>query len=385
MYKRKYNNAFGKAVKYAAGAGQAVNAGVEMFKRLKSIESAVKSTNVGVEKPTNQDTRHNLNDTYNTVSIYSKAPRKLKRKSKVAKAKARKKRVFKKKVVKCLRSYQPWSVFKLNFSDTLTDSQSLATPAYVSQFLSPATASSFPLSLGLGWGFFLTSTKDQGNIYNQLAGLGHAEDGVVVADNSSNLPNLEYYISGRCVVNIKFLNNNLNGGGTPQGETYLYDVYECVAARNMGVGDVAYNTPQKAWDTCLSECAVPTDGGATTANLSIYKGSRPSDCPQFSKYWKVEEITRIAVNTYGEAFQFTMKTSGKISHRVSSQNYCLKGITKVLFLVGNPVGSPTNPSTASINYQNEKTFKFKALNGNTGGPVNSVPRVQWNYQRLTTV
>jgi len=382
MYrKRSYSKAIGGVAGKIAGYGAAFKSGMEAGKRFKSIIQTVPAT----EKATNADTRHNLNDTYNTVSVYSKAPRKLKRKSKASKARSKKKRVFKKKVVKSLQTYQPWSVFKLNFSDTLSDTQALSTPAYVSQFLSPPTAASFPISLGLGWGYFLTSTKDQGNIYNQLAGLGHAEDGVVVADNVTNTPNLEYYINARCTVNIKFISPFLAGGAAPTGETYLYDVYECVANRSMGSGDVAYNLPQKAWDTCLAECGVPTDAGATLANSSVYKGSRPSDCPQFGKYWKVEEITRIAVNTVGESFQFNMKTSGKISQRTSATCYTLKGITKCLFVVGNPCGNPTNYATASINYQNEKTFKFKALNGNTGGPVNSVPRVQWNYQRLTTV
>jgi len=343
------------------------------------LKSSFKRTPV-TEKPENADTRHNLNTTFDTTSLYTKKYKKGRKLSKKAVKYRKTKKVFKKKVKKALSSFQPWNVFKLNYTNTYADNQ-VPSSLVERQNVSPLPTAAFPTAIGIGWGGALTNTKDVANIFQQLEGLGHVEDGTARVDDAFNPLSRSIQFTGTIRINISF-----NNAGISALDSWYVDVYEVTAARNMTAAENSYNTPTKAWDNLMGFNSLPFDAAATVRNSYIYKGSIPSDVPDFKKYWTIDQVTRIKVTYVAQEFQFTMKTGGKLTQRNSDKYLVMKGITKALFCVVAPVGNPALGATLNMDYLSEKTFKFKNISdGNAGAVIPAVPNVQWNYQRLTTV
>jgi len=325
----------------------------------------------------NDDTRINLNNDHNTVALFNrkrKRPKTLK-----AKKGQQKKRAFKKKVRKAITSFQKWQNYHITFTNVLTPTVQSITQA--SQMLFPTyTAGQF--TYGIGYGALYTTTKDHAYIATQLAGIGHVEDGVAINDSAYNLANISYYIKGHANLTIEGYTST---AAISAAQPLWFDVYELVAARNIGDNQIAYVNPMKAWVNCLTECSTPTESvGVPQQATPFDRGQIPSNCPGFSKYWKILKVTRFFTESEHKQFQYDLTTSGMISHRTSLQNYCLKGITKTIMIVAQPIGKPwTGSPTFTFDIQTDKNFKFKLKDGKD--PVNAKPQMEWNFTRTTTV
>lgn len=139
------------------------------------------------------------------------------------------------------------------------------------------------------------------------------------------------------------------------------DVYECVAARDMEIGD-NYADPQSAWIRLLSTEPQNFGTGVTRAVApnATDLGVTPYDAPEFGKHWKITSKTRIYL-TGGQctAMQFTNKP---YYHSVAlSDQYCArKGITKVImFVLASEIGFGIPASTNSLSIVSSKQVHFK--------------------------
>jgi len=365
---------WGKMARTAAGsfAGKAVN---------HLLSQAVKKvSSVSTEKPTNSDTRINLNTTFDTTSLYTrKKSQGKKRVSKATIKKRKTKRAFKKKVTKVLSTWQPWNNVQILYTNVYLDDQPTTAGFFTRQYISPATILGFPYATGIGWGSYLTGTKDMGIIEQSLLGVGHVENGVAQVDSADNPLDMKYYMKGSLHINISFLNSTI-----AETESWFVDVYECTAARDIDITtNGSYNTPQKCWEAVALDEDIPQlPVGVTNAGFAD-KGKIPSDCPGFRKYWTIDQVTRVRVNGVEDEFQFKLNTQGVITRRRSAANVCLKGITKALMCVVSPIGAPTTTGLLNVSYHSIKKFKFKNMN-TPAALLGAQPRVGWSYAYSTT-
>jgi len=330
------------------------------------------TTNDG--KPQNDDTIINLNSNNSAVALFNK--RKRGSKSKKSRIGLKKKKVFNKKVKKALQGFQRWSNFHITFTDDV--SATAGSVSRVIQNIEPEPTSTSPMAIGIGWGALYTTTKDHAYIAAAIQGIGHVEDNTVVDDTYENPNNVGYYIRAVNSINIVVTTTGAVLGTTP----CWFDVYECVAARNIPTTHASYNTPAKTWSKCLGDCQIPIESVGVPQGANMYdKGQIPSNCPEFSKFWTILKVTRFFTEREGTQFQYDLHTSGNISQRTSLANYALKGITKCIMVVAQPVGGPiTNLKFA---FSSAKNIKFKMDKG--AGVINAKPQVEWNFTRITTV
>jgi len=150
----------------------------------------------------------------------------------------------------------------------------------------------------------------------------------------------------------------------------LFDIYEFVAAKDIAVADVLYNTPLKAWKQCLLDAYDPLD---TTSKTPVFNdnGQTPYDAPGFGQYWKILKKTTIYLspNTTAEyplhCSAFTIK-----GERFNSL-HAISGITKGLIVIagiGDNNGWPFVTTTAIVRTLVQKTWHFKYFTGESELP-----------------
>jgi len=328
----------------AAGAGYATKKYATGNKR-KRVDSGVGG------RPANDDTRINLNSTYNAVSLYSKRSRTGKMTSSKKRA-VRSKRSFSKKVKQITDGHIPWSKWSVTYTNQLAITSAPAT-TYGSQDIFGANYShAFQLCPGLEND---AGIKDINHITTELNQWGHIQDGAIVNDNQRNTAGVAIKYRARMEFDIQCFNSEF----TESNPLYI-DIYECTAARN--IHSISYATPADAWATAYTDNYQSFTGDSNPVNTR--KGERPSDCHGFKKWWSVDKVTRVRI-TSPAPFHYDLRSSGTwTSHAEASleDTYCLKGKTKGIMIVVAPIMVTTMP--AAYNFQItavNKHFDFKPL------------------------
>lgn len=342
---RKYGGKAAGAIA-AAGAGYASGKWVKGYnnnKRKRPLED------VG-GRPANDDTRINLNSTYNAVSLYNKRSRKGRHRRTTGKV--LRKKQFVKRVKKAVQTSIPWSVWSVTYSDPLVITSAPAT-TYGSQDVFGAT---FSYALNLCPGKSNDSgLKDVNHILNELVQWGHVENGAIVDDTTRNTDGIKMQFKARMNFDIQCFNSEF----TDTNPLYV-DIYECTAAKH--IYDSGYSTAADAWTVCYTDINQPFTGNVNP--VKTRKGEQPSDAQNFKKWWSIDKVTRIRIA--GPApFHYDLTSSGVLSsdsNATLESRFCTKGITKNIMMVVAPIMVTTMP--AAYNFQItaiNKHFKFKPL------------------------
>lgn len=294
-------------------------------------------------RPSNDDTRINLNSTYNAVSLYNK-------RSKKSKYKSRRPKTFAGKVKKVLDKQPQSSTWTIAFTNQETN---IAAPLanYATHDLWGGTTYAFLVGSGQKQDTTAVA-KDLTHIYIKLRNYGHIESSAIVSDAARNVDWVKFWFSAKHQFDIQCFNVEF----TDTNPLYA-DIYECTAAQN--ITDSNYSNPYSAWiNACIDQNAAFS--GDTIA-VATTKGKTPKQSKLFNKYWSVNKVTRIRISN-AAPFHYDMYTSGVYNANVAADAYCLKGITKGIFLVLAPIMTTTLPATYNIQLTAvNKQFKYKCL------------------------
>lgn len=350
----------------AAGNVAATAAGIIVNKYLSSA----------AQTKSNDDTRTNLNSTFNSTSLYTKTNRKPKRKSVKVLNKIRKKRKFTKSVKEVIRAQAKVNHYNVNsligkgfFTVPYTNYGS----AQTGQDVFPPTYQNY---LMLGTGGAATSTGDIYYPSFQMEDMGHVEDGVAVNDEFKGRHNIKYWFKGTLDFDIRVGNVEYNDANP------LYiDVYELTAKRNSDADQSSsYASPLEAWTYGLIQEKINT-GDATAALTSPYlKGQIPTQCPEWNKWWRVDQVTRVRFASTAP-YHIQLKTSGIFDTRKHLELYNIAGVTRAVMFVVAPIYTDVTPATYSIGIHGiNKSFTYKRIDEPNVTPN---PLVTWNVSRPT--
>lgn len=161
-----------------------------------------------------------------------------------------------------------------------------------------------------------------------------------------------------------------------------FDLYECVAARDISDSD--YANPAITWNTLMLYAA--TSSGAISGSQTI-RGSEPTDCPNFGKYWKILKKTKVRIPNNGianNAYQ-TFKMYGKPhlwQGQTAQDKWAIKGITKYFMLIFEPeqIGNRYGVSESVVSiYGHRNSHYYPANNLNLTAPAPPT----WMRQNIT--
>lgn len=323
------------------------------------------------EKAQNQDTRVNLNSTFNATSLYTKTNRKRKYKSKAAKRTLKKKKTFTKRVKKIVRQTIPTSYLRVNFTTSSVQNGGPNTSRSAQDVwgISIPTDNAYYLAPG---DLVDTNNKDLQRIKTFMEKAGHIEAGAIVNDAANNENHLKFWFSAEMHMDFQCFNSEFDDGNP------LYvDIYECTAKSN--IQNPLYSTPGYAWANLLAEQNLKHVGeaGRSTSN----KGETPHQTKDFSKYWKIDQVTRIRVAS-NAPFHIKLTTSGIYNERTAKNAYALAGITRGIILVAGCITSSVLPTAWNAQLSGvHKFFKFKPMpTGNT-----QYPQISFSDRLSTTI
>lgn len=303
------------------------------------------------EKSQNQDTRTNLNSTFNATSLLTKTSNKRKRKSVAAKRTLKKKRTFTKKIKKIVRATFPTSYWRLNF----TTSHVNTNPGTANRILQNVEGITITPDncFYIGCGRLLdNNNKDVKRIVTFMDRAGHVESGVAIDDVGKNYENIKFWFSGELHMDLQCFNVEF----TDSNPLYI-DIYECVAKRN--ILEAQYATAALAWENLLADQDLTH---VTIVKRSVTnKGETPQKCKDFSLYWKIEAVTRVRIASPAP-FHISMKTSGVYNGKLHDQAYAIKDVTKSMFYVIAPIQVTTVPANYNIQLSGvHKFLKYKPI------------------------
>lgn len=341
----------------------------------RSFNSYTGTGGTNTERAQNEDTRLNLNSTFNATSLYTKTKRKRKHLSKKTKSKRKSAKKFKKKVKKVLTARGKLNHFNVNGNANKT----LTTVPFVS-FGDQFTAQDiYPQGLSawmmLGTAQLANTSQDIVYPVIQMADMGHVEEGVAVTDAGVGENKTKIWFSGTLEFDIACYNVEY----TDTNPLYI-DVYECLCKKSANISEAAWNNPFAAWNNGLATEQYNRGDVAAVPTVPYLKGQIPSACPEFNKWWTVDTVTRIRVAS-AAPYHIKMFTSGTYQQRLNETRYTIAGVTKACMLVIQPTFTAVNPANYNIQICGiNKSFKYKRMDEPNVTPN---PMVTWNVQRNT--
>lgn len=150
----------------------------------------------------------------------------------------------------------------------------------------------------------------------------------------------------------------------------LFDIYEFVAAKDIGDDDEPYNTPLKAWKQCIVDAYDPLDGTSKTPDWRD-NGQTPYDAPHFGKYWKVLKKTTVYLSPNTTAEYPLHCPAFTIRGDKFASLHAISGITKGLIVIagiGDNAGWPFIITTPIVRTLVQKTWHFKYFTGESELP-----------------
>lgn len=295
-------------------------------------------------RPSNDDTRVNLNTTFNSVSLYNK-------RRKRGRYNAKRPKTFAGKVKRVIDK-QPPTCF---YTSLYTNAYTVVTPPQVGYSSQELLGETYSPALMLAAGQLhdpIATPKDISGIYIKLRNSGHIESSAIVSDSNRNVDFVKFWFSAKMDFDIQVFNNEF----TATNPLYI-DIYECTAQQN--ITDADYQTPALAWTrSCSNQNAAFT---ALTPTTPENKGATPRHTSLFSKYWSIDKVTRIMV-TSAAPFHYDMYASGIYNSNPAADCYAMRGLTKGVMFVMAPIMVSTTP--VNWNFQLtaiNKKFKFKCM------------------------
>jgi len=335
----------GKAMPYlgSAAAGYAGSAAYNRKRKAGAQGGGGKRQDIG-GRPANDDTRTNLNSTFNSVSLYSKRRKSTKRLK-------FKKKTFATKVKKVINKQPQTSFWTISHSNQLSIAPAASNSYQVQDLFGRVFSYGWQLASGQ-----LNDTaavaKDLTHIYIKLRNYGHIESSAIVSDATRNVDVVKFWYAASYNFDIQCFNNEY----TDTNPLYC-DIYECLAASNISESD--YATPADAWVNSLALQNAAFTGD--TVSTALIKGATPKECALFKKYWSIVKVTRIRIASPAP-FHYDMHTKGIYNSQTARDVYCIKGQTKGIMIVAAPIMTTTNP--ANYNFQltaMNKKFRYKCL------------------------
>nr|QNJ57235.1 capsid protein [Cressdnaviricota sp.] len=332
----------------AAGGAGALTGYMRKRKGRPQVQRPSKRTKGDIAgRPANDDTRINLNSTYNAVSLYTKRRKSGKRYTK------RKPKTFSGKVKNVINKLPKTSYWTIAHTDQYTFTTLPGSSYSAQDFVGNTAIARRAFTCGLGQLANATSTAtDLTHIYLKLRNYGHIESSAIVSDAARNVEFVKFWFSIKMNLDIQCFNNEF----TDTNPLYA-DIYECTAAQN--ITDNNHSTPGRSWPQSLIDTNAAFSGD-TIADINV-KGATPQTSPTFKKYWSIDKVTRIRISSPAP-FHYDMYTSGIYNAQVASDHYCMKGITKGIMIVLAPIQVTTLP--AAWNFQItavNKKFAYKCL------------------------
>ena len=151
----------------------------------------------------------------------------------------------------------------------------------------------------------------------------------------------------------------------------IFDLYECVANKN--IADSNYANPVIAWDTCVKAVAPFATELAAGRGEAYIKGTEPTDCPLFGRYWKIIQKQKVRIppgGTVVNPYQTFKMSSGKYLYDGAKANslWALKGKTKYFMMILDPEQSGsasryggTDPVCAVVAHRNTHYKPFNRV------------------------
>ena len=262
---------------------------------------------------------------------------------------------FKRKVEKALKPSQSLFVYSEIYNTVSFNFPAIVAPVTnVSQTQGLPSANDGHLTMNSGSAVTGRDLTYMFGAYNSLStSLNTNVSTGQMAPNPTVGLTMEWHLA---TMEISLTNNSV--GATPM----LYDVYECVAAKD--ISDPLYGYPRAAWAYQL-QINLNVASSGFVQPLTTYNGQTPYDCPGFGKYWKVVKKTRVYL---GPATTTELKVYSKIKrlrYDKTSGLYAIKGRTRGVIIVGG-VGDNAGGTAGSAcgRFTVQKTWHFRYTNGN---------------------
>jgi len=124
----------------------------------------------------------------------------------------------------------------------------------------------------------------------------------------------------------------------------IFDLYECVANKNIADAEMA--NPVAAWERCQDTvdryATEPTAG----RGRAFIKGTEPTDCPLFGRYWKIIQKQKVRIPPGGSVVNpyqtFKMHGPKMLWDGAKANNlWAIKGVTKYFMMIIDPEQSGT--------------------------------------------
>jgi len=352
--------------RYFAGSSSSSRSGYRPNKR-RFIESSHTSTNAG-----NSVRFNDMGERGNATSI------KYKRRKKLPYKKRRRMKRFKRKVMKVIKPRQAMNTIQGTWSSP--SSWDAATLDFVGSSLTGGVQ----IVIGADWkwginhgdataaggfvGVLGVTAQEMQKYQPRISGTDIAIDNNQARDN-----NVFYVQRGYAKLTIQNPNS---------AKDLIFDLYECVAATDISSDTFA--TPALAW----SSMQETVDDYATGTQGEIWlKGTEPTDCPNFGKYWKILKKTVVRIPAASDplnAYQTFKMYSPRFIYRGQrfNQKYAVKGITKYFMIIIDPEQGPNRyvaGNTVARIYKHVN-YHYKPLVGQGGlNNINAAP----NWIRTT--
>lgn len=213
--------------------------------------------------------------------------------------------------------------------------------------------------------------------YSQVKGFGTVLQGLnnVTIDNadsvvirSTDIADWNFTMNAIMQITIK----NVYPAQAPgEPAVIMVDVYECVAAQDMGPNNI-HRTAYSSWTNNLSTNQ-QIRGIGMGVPVPEYSGCTPWDAPEFGQYWKVLNKQRIELGP-GQLASTTLKTGfKKISFAKWSGKEVKRGVTKDVLIVACPVrGGDIQSSTDILEIDFTKNYHMRVPDINVGVQSNWV-------------
>lgn len=338
-------------------------------------------------------TNHTLNirsTAENPSTVEFVARRKRKRyQSKKTRYRKRKWKSFRRKVRKALKKRLTKHVYVLPLTGSLTTTIPAAGTVYEGTAYDPelrqitfptsnaAVTSSTYAAMMVGAGNVITTTRGVALLEPLFDNTGWVENGAIATNAYGRKIGFSYREYAYITWDIAGVGLAVFNADNP----LVVDIFECVATRD--IADSNYDWPT---DHAFiygyganNEYFDPTGAGISSIRMST-KTVTPWDFPGYKKYWKVIKKTRYnltsstghdddgAETDRTPTMHYLLQTKGYYTDRKYSQLNCVKGVTKAIFFVINPLHSYDWLATdCTLNLKCCKKFHIQAPANLTSG------------------
>lgn len=267
---------------------------------------------------------------------------------------------FTNKVLKAVRAPQSMSVYRE--AATSNGAYTIATVGVPTWNTTPRQVVSGDGGTGYGYMFSGAGvTKDLSSLITELI---KRQERYNATDKSAKQQGIKFYVT---FSEMEFtLMSQVS-------QPFNVDFYECVAARDMEVGDT-YGSAYTAFVQCLTDLSSENAGGVTSTSTAVDFGLEPTDLAGFGKHWRIMNRTTFFMDANAQTTFKIKGPTGTYDMKRMINLMAQKGKTRsFLFICLNRMGAAIPINTTFLNYVWNKTYHYKFFPGSehlTGVVVN---------------